>query len=59
MAIGNGELMHEYFPKLSRMGTARMKQDKDTDESKKRGMSMEIAGTKKRSPTAYHILIKI
>ena len=25
MAIGNGELMHERFPKHSRMGTARMK----------------------------------
>ena len=25
MAIGNGELMHEYFPKHSRMGTARTK----------------------------------
>ena len=25
MAIGNGELMHECFPKHSRMGTARMK----------------------------------
>ena len=30
--IGNGELMQEYFPKHSRMETARMKQDKDTDE---------------------------
>ena len=25
MAIGNGELMHECFPKHLRMGTARMK----------------------------------
>ena len=25
MAIGNGELMHECFPKHSRIGTARMK----------------------------------
>ena len=28
MATGNGELMHECFPKHSRMGTARMKKDK-------------------------------
>ena len=32
MAIGKGELMHECFPKHSRMGTARMKQDNETDE---------------------------
>ena len=25
MAIGNGELMHDCFPKHSRMGTARLK----------------------------------
>ena len=54
MAIGYVELMHVCFPKHSGMGTARMKQDKDTDEEgKKRGVSMDIskAGTKeKRSP---------
>ena len=62
MDIGNGELMHECFPKHLRMGTARMKKDKETDEEgKKRGVSMEKskAGTKKDVPTAYHILIKI
>ena len=52
MASGNEELMHECFPKHSRMG--RMKQDKETDEEgEKRGLSMERskAGTKeKRSP---------
>ena len=36
MAIGNGELMHECFPKYSRMGTVRMKQDKEADEKGKR-----------------------
>ena len=42
MAIGNGELMHECFPKHSPMGTARMKEDNDTDEDgKKTGVSME------------------
>ena len=35
MAIGNGELVHECFPKHSRMGTARMKYDKETDEDGK------------------------
>ena len=34
--------MHECFPKHSRMGTARMKLNKETDEEgKKRGASME------------------
>ena len=53
MAIGHGVLMHECFPKLSRMGTGRAKSDKETDEDgKKRGVSMERrkAGTNKRSP---------
>ena len=53
MAIGNGELMHECFPKHWRMGTARMKEDKETDEEdKNRGVSAERtkADTKKRSP---------
>ena len=53
MAIENGELMHECFPKHLRMGTARTKRDKETDEDgKKRGVSMEKAkrGTNKRSP---------
>ena len=52
MAIGNGELMHKCFPKHSRMGIARMKQDIETDEEgKKRDVSMErsFAGKKKRS----------
>ena len=52
MAIGHGEL-HECFPKHSRMGTARTKQDKETDEEgKKRGVSMEKskAGTNKENP---------
>ena len=40
--IGNVELMQECFPKHSRMGTPRMKYDKDTEEKgKKRGASME------------------
>ena len=32
MAIGNGELMHECFPKHPRMGTARYKLDNETEE---------------------------
>ena len=63
MAIGNGELMHECFPKHLRMGTSRMKEDKETDEGgRKRGVSMEkskAGTTEKDVPTAYHILIKI
>ena len=53
MAIGNGELMHKCFPKHSRMETARIKEDNETDEDcKKRGVSMEksIVGTKERNP---------
>ena len=52
MAIGNGDLMQECFPKHSRMRIARMKYDKETDEEgKKRGVSMERSksGTKKKS----------
>ena len=61
MAIGNEELMQEYFPKHSRMGTARTKWDKEAEECKKRGASMGIrkADTKKKIPTAYHYLIYI
>ena len=62
VAIGHGELMHECFPKHLRMGTARMKSDKKTDEGgKKKGVNIEKrkAGTKRDVPTASHILIKI
>ena len=68
MAIGNGELMHECFAKHSRMGTARMKKDHETDEdTQKRGVSMEksTAGTNKRSsdglshPNQNKIIINI
>ena len=55
IAIGNGELMHECFPKHLRMGTARMKLDKETDEEwKKRGVSMEWskASTNKKKCSA-------
>ena len=58
MAIGNWELIHECFPKHSRMGTARMKEDNETDEDgKKRGVSMEKskAGTKERSPNSLSL----
>ena len=62
MAIGNGELMHECFPKHNLMGTARMKEDERTDEErKKRCMSMEKVkwARNKEVPTAYHYIIKI
>ena len=53
MAIGKVELMHECFPKNSRMGTARMKQYKETDQECKNGVSMERSKAdmkEKRSP---------
>ena len=54
--------MHECFPIHSRTGTARMKEDNETDEDgKKRGVSMKKVKRvrKKDVPTAYHILMKI
>ena len=53
---GYGLLVQERCPKHSSMGRARMKEDKETDEDKKRGVSVERskAGAKKRSPTSYH-----
>ena len=71
MAIGNRKnetLMHECFPKYSRMGTARMKEDKETDdEGKQRGVSMkrskvntkEISPASPSLPNQNTILIKI
>ena len=67
VAIGNEKLKHECFPKHSRMGISRMKSDKETEEGKKRRVSMErsTAGTKKISPDGFSvskqntILIKI
>ena len=49
MAIGNVELVHECFYKHLRMGTTIIKEDKETEQGKKRGVSMERsnAGTKK------------
>ena len=40
MVMMNGELLHECSPKHPRKGTARMKQDKETEDegSKKRGV---------------------
>ena len=52
----NVELMHEYFPKHSRTGTARMKQNKEED--KKRGVSVDRnkAGTKNELPHRKYCL---
>ena len=58
VTIGNGELMHECFPKHLSMGKARTKYDEETDEDgKKRGVSMERSKAD-TIPTAYHILTK-
>ena len=62
IAIETGELVQERFPNHLRMGTARRKQDKETDEvGKNGGVSMERskAGRKKEVPIAYHYSIKI
>ena len=53
MAIGNGKLVHECFPKHSRMGTARMKYIKERREYGK-----SKAGMKKK-PDDLSYLIKI
>ena len=57
MAIGNWELMHECFLKHSRMGTARMIQDNETDEDgQKRGFEYgkKVQWARiKEVPTAY------
>ena len=61
MARRKVKLVHECFSKHSRMGTAGMKLDKETEEGWKRGVSMEkstVGTTNKRSHSrAYHYLI--
>ena len=50
MAIGN-ELLQECFHKHARMGTTRMNKTNETkEEGMKRGMSMEVKRSRKRSP---------
>ena len=41
MAIEKVELTHECFPKHLRMGTARMKESKETEEGKQKRVKME------------------
>ena len=58
MARENVERMYECFPKHLRMGTARLKYEKETDEDgKKRGLSMKKSktGTKERSPDCLSV----
>ena len=50
---GNVKLMRECFSKHSRMGTARMKEDKETEEGKKRRVSWFI----KKFPNYSYFLI--
>ena len=47
MAIANVELTNECFPKQWRMGIARIKQDKETEEGK-RGVSIESKAVTKK-----------
>ena len=59
---GKWGIMHECFPKHSRIGTAKMKyDDKETDKvDKMKCVSMKSkAGTRKEVLTAYAYLIKI
>ena len=47
--IGHWELVHECFPKHSRMGTAGMKLDKETEEEEgKRGVGMVRSGNERK-----------
>ena len=53
MTIADRKLMHQCFPKHSRMGTSRMKYDEETgEEGMQRGVSIERskADTKKKNP---------
>ena len=53
MAIINVELMHECSPENMRMGAARMKQDKQTDEKlKKSEYGKKYSRFEKKVPTA-------
>ena len=55
MAVGNGELMDECFPKNSLMETARTKSDKETDEEgKKRGVNMERSKAARKKEYKYN-----
>ena len=60
MAIGNVDITRECFPKHSRVGTARMKQDKETDEEGNRGVTMERskACTKEKSPDGLSLPVQ-
>ena len=55
--------MQECFPKHSRMETARLKVDNETDEDTEKGgvsvKKVQRAARIKEVPTAYHILTKI
>ena len=57
MGIGNVELMHECFPKHSRMRAARMKQDKKKQKNERREewvwKEVKRARKKKEAQKAY------
>ena len=48
MAVGNSELIHECFSKHSRIGTARMKKDNETDEDGKKGVWKKYRGHERK-----------
>ena len=57
MAMGNVKLMHKCFLKHLRMGTARMKKAKETEERWQIRLNMERSkvGTQEKSPTGLTI----
>ena len=50
MAIEKVELMHECFPKHLSMATARMKENKEISEGKKKREKMERSGYEIKKP---------
>ena len=59
MDIGNGELIHECFPKHFCMGTAKMKSETEREEGEKRGVSMERSKAGTKDKKVLTVLIKI
>ena len=59
MAIEDGEHMHDCFPKHLPMGTARLKQDNETEEeSKMRRMNVEeVQRTRKIEVLSSHFVV--
>ena len=59
MAIGNVELLHECFPKHSRMGRATMKYDNETEEGKKSVVGMERCKAAKKKKNSRRPILTL